>query len=48
VVNDSNSGWAGILNGDILPTGVYTYILTIYEENGTQNLLAGSITLIKE
>jgi len=48
LVNDPNSGWSGILNGSPVPAGVYAYVLTIYEDDGTQNQMTGAITLVKE
>jgi len=44
-INDSGSGWDGMVNNRLSPTGVYVYYTTVEFENGSKELFKGSVLL---
>ena len=41
------NGWDGTLNGNLLDSGVYVYMLEVEFEDGTTEQYKGDITLLK-
>jgi gliding motility-associated-like protein len=47
VFSSNGEGWDGTYRGQAVQAGVYTYTLVLKEENGTQKLFSGTVSLIR-
>lgn len=45
--NDPSNGWDGSFNGDIAPSGVYSYFVEVVDVLGDTRKLSGSVTLLR-
>jgi gliding motility-associated-like protein len=47
VFSSKGEGWDGTYRGQAVQAGVYTYTLVLKEENGTQKLFSGTVSLLR-
>ncbi|MBX2816983.1 MAG: gliding motility-associated C-terminal domain-containing protein [Saprospiraceae bacterium] len=45
--NDPNQGWDGRVKGELMPTGVYTYVIEIEQAGAEKRVQGGTVTLIR-
>jgi gliding motility-associated-like protein len=44
---DTNAGWDGTYNNDIVPLGTYAYLIQFTATNGQQITKKGNVTVIR-
>ena len=47
IYNEENGKWDGTMNGDVIPVGIYSYSINVFDFNNRLFNYTGIVNLIK-